>query len=76
MGTPTLNEYQKSNHSGPRGRWVDSLPEEIKTQIMASTAGERVITLWLLELGYDGATDSKVSQLVNERRRRDATQSK
>lgn len=67
---PRLDDYQKQHKSGNRtGRWIDTLPDDIRSEIMASDAGARVITGWLLGLGFDGATESKVEALLIERRK-------
>jgi hypothetical protein len=69
----SLDDFQKKHRAGARtGKWVDRLPDEIKTEIMASTAGARVVTMWLQDLGYDDATENKVEQIIRDRRRRDA----
>ena len=65
-----LDDYQKQHKPGNRrGRWIDTLPDDIRSEIMASDAGARVITGWLLGLGFDGATESKVEALLIERRK-------
>lgn len=70
VAAPRLDDFKKDHRPGPRtGRWIDTLPEAIRAEIMASDAGSRVITLWLLDLGYEGATESKVEALLLERRK-------
>lgn len=66
---PRLEEFRKEHPSGSRiGKWSDSLPDDIVAEIMASSAGARVTTLWLLDLGFEGATESKVEALLIVRR--------
>jgi hypothetical protein len=66
-GVVSLEEYRAAAVWTPK-RWVDSLPEEIQAQILASTAGSTIVSRWLKEsLGYTGATANRVNTLIKER---------
>jgi hypothetical protein len=52
---------------------VDSLPAEIVDEIMASTAGGKVVSDWLRLIGYEDATPKKCEQLTLARQELDLT---
>ena len=65
----TLAAYAASRRNAGPGRWVDSLPVEIVDEIMASTAGGKIVSDWLRLIGYEDATPKKCEQLTLARPR-------
>ena len=66
-GVVSLEDYRTGTVWTPP-RWVDSLPEEVRAEILASTAGATVVCRWLKDhLGYTEATVNRVLTLVKER---------
>lgn len=57
------NEKNRSN------RWIDTLPEEVRSQILESNAGAAQISRWLINIGFQDATARKVEPLIEQRRR-------
>lgn len=62
---PTLDEFAEGRDR-PRGSFLDTLPEDVKAQLMGSPAAPRIAAEWLHTLGHTRAT----SQMVYEWRRR------
>jgi hypothetical protein len=61
----SLDEFAEAN--GPkRGSYIDTLPEALRTELLASSAAPRVAALWLHSLGHKGASP----QMVYEWRRK------
>ena len=65
----TLAANAASRRNAGPGRWVDALPVEIVDEIMASTAGGKVVSDWLRLIGYEDATPKKCEQLTLARPR-------
>ena len=58
----SLAEFTAIRSQPASAAWGNSLPDEIKKQILASTnAGDRMVAQWLHSLGYKEATDSKIA---------------
>ena len=68
-GALSLAEFTATKRNAGGGRWVDTLPQEIVDEVMASNAGAKVIADWLKARGFDGATPSKCELLVDARKK-------
>lgn len=67
----SLKDFTEATRNGGSGRWCDTLPEELKEEIIASNAGSKVVSDWLKTVHNLGdATPKKVEPLIDERRRR------
>ncbi|CAB4202056.1 hypothetical protein UFOVP1360_43 [uncultured Caudovirales phage] len=42
-----LDDYAKANPSHEQGHVIDSLPEDVRQQIIASTANHAIVARWL-----------------------------
>lgn len=67
MPSQSLDEFAagRRNKSG-YASYIDGLPENVREQILSSSAGHSVVTEWLHGLGYERATQGIVG---NWRRR-------
>lgn len=68
-GALSLAEFSATKRNAGGGRWVDTLPQEIVDEVMASNAGAKVIADWLKTRGFDGATPKKCEPLVDARKK-------
>ena len=68
-GALSLAEFTATKRNAGGGRWVDTLPQGIVDEVMASNAGAKVIADWLKTRGFDGATPSKCEHLVDARKK-------
>jgi hypothetical protein len=58
---PSLDEFAEANQTRTGyGSYIDTLPDDIQTQIRSSKAGHSTVVKWLRELGYDRATQNIV----------------
>lgn len=58
---PSLEEFAKTNSPRPGvPSWCDSLPEEVREQIISADASATTVLDWLESLGYEGGTVQKV----------------
>ena len=66
--TPSLDEFAETrrNKTGYPS-YIDGLPEDIRSQIMASSAGHSVVVDWLKGIGYDRATQNIVGHCRRSR---------
>lgn len=59
---PTLDEFAEANETRTGyGSFIDTLPDDVRAQIMASKAGHVTVVKWLHSLGYERATQQMVS---------------
>jgi len=67
MGKPSLDEFAatRSTKTG-YASYIDGLPDEVRDQILTSSAGHSVVVDWLHGLGYERATQ----RIVGNWRRR------
>jgi len=68
-GAISLAEFTATKRNAGSGRWIDGLPQEIVDEIMAGTAGAKVVSDWLKTRGFDGATPKKCEPLVDARKK-------
>jgi len=65
----SLDDFARESGRRRMPRWVDSLPDDVRAQIVASDASATVVTRWLHSLGFDEATAARVKPLIDERDR-------
>ena len=63
MGKPSLDEFAAPAARPKTGfpSYLDALPEDVREQMVSSTAGHAVVVKWLHGLGYERATQQMVS---------------
>lgn len=67
-GPIDLESWRSHHDRRSRSRWVDRLPDGIKSEILASDAGATVIARWLRDVhGYQDATVNRVAALIRDR---------
>jgi len=67
-GPVSLDSFRFSHDRRGRSRWVDRLPDDLKSEIVDSDAGATIITRWLREVhGYQDATVNRVAALIRDR---------
>lgn len=67
-GPVDLESWRFTHDRRTRARWVDRLPDDIKSEILASDAGATIITRWLRDVhGYQDATVNRVAALIRDR---------
>ena len=65
----TLEEFAATNRRA-FPNWVqDTLPDDIRAQIASSDAPTATIVKWLHSLGYEAATENKISKWRQRARR-------
>jgi hypothetical protein len=67
---PSLAEFAASIPDPRKVKWCDSLPEDIKAQLIATECSANVAARWLRSLGYEEATQQKVSSWLRANRDR------
>jgi hypothetical protein len=65
----SLTEFAATRPNASNSRWIDGLPQEIVDEIMAGTAGSKVISDWLQTRGFPDATPGKCMPLVDARKK-------
>lgn len=66
---PSLTEFAATQPDPRSRKWADSLPEDIKDQIVgAKGVSSRVIAEWLVSLGYTEASYAKVDGFRRDNR--------
>lgn len=69
MSTPSLDEFAAANGRKYPNWCDDVLTDDIRAQIVASDAPVATIVKWLHSLGYDAATENKISKWRQRARR-------
>ena len=63
-----LVEFVEKHGGRPKTAWGDSLPENLRQEILANpSVGARQICRWLAAQGYLGATESKIEYFRHTR---------
>ena len=57
---PTLAEFAGAYGGRRTVKWCDSLPDEVKQEMLESDASTQIVVKWLQALGYDEASYGKV----------------
>jgi len=61
MGKPSLDEFAATSRKPPGYRsYLDRLPDDIRQQLIDSTAGHAAAVRWLHSLGHTEATQQMV----------------
>lgn len=65
---PTLEEFAAadSTRTGSKS-YIDTLPADVREQLLRSSAGHAAATRWLRSLGYERATQNMVAHWRNNR---------
>jgi hypothetical protein len=69
-GTPSLAEFAASVPDPRKCKWVDTLPEDVRAQLLATDCSANVAAMWLHALGYEEATQQKVANWLRANRDR------
>jgi beta-phosphoglucomutase-like phosphatase (HAD superfamily) len=65
---PSLDEFAEAHEPRPGVKsYLDSLPDDLQAQLLASKAGHSTAAKWLNELGYEKATQDIVSRWRRKR---------
>ncbi|MFM7062635.1 MAG: hypothetical protein ACKO04_03960 [Actinomycetes bacterium] len=66
---PSLDEFAEQRHPARRYAWWWRLPEQVREELVESSAPTEVCVLWLQESGWPDATFGKVDPFRRKARR-------
>lgn len=69
-GAPSLAEFAASVPDPRKVKWCDTLPEDVRQQLLATDCSANVAAKWLNALGYPEATPQKVANWLRANRDR------
>ena len=69
---PSLDEFAANQQPPARVAFWHGLPEELRAEVLESSAPSTVVVDWLIELGWTDATFGKVDPYRRRDRRRAA----
>jgi hypothetical protein len=67
---PSLDEYAAQQQRPARVAFWNTLPDELRAEVLGSSAPTTVVVDWLIELGWTDATFGKIDPYRRRDRRR------